>query len=181
MACNTNLNGIPKTCTSITGGVTELFIAPKEDFVSSTISTGEITALDLDNAPAEYYFRQGQAMINIGSSIDFSSSTTTFNNGVTVNLKGMDLAKRNELMALVKGQQELIVIARTDTGILWVFGLTEGEDGKKIGARVTEITGESGQSRNDTNQFVLTIGQDEDKELPLVLDETTFDGLFPIQ
>lgn len=179
MACNTNLNGIPKTCTTISGGVTELYIAPKEDYTSSTIVDGEITALSLTaSAPAEYYFRQGQASISVGSSIDFDASTTVFNNGVTVNLKGMDLAKRNELMALVKGQQELIVIARLDTGILFTFGLTEGDDGKKIGARVSEITGESGSNRSDTNQFVLTISQEQDKELPLIMDETAFDNLF---
>lgn len=180
MACNTELNGISRVCTNISGGVVEAHAIAKEHLVSATISDGELTAADFGtgNEFAEYQFRQGQAMANQDSEIDFESSTTVFNNNITIHFKGQDLVKRNELMLLSKAQQELVVFYKLDTGIWFALGMTNADNGDNfLGARVSEINGETGQNRSDTNEFVLQIAVTEDKELPLVVAESLIDDI----
>jgi di/tripeptidase len=59
-----------------------------------------------------------------------------------------------------------------------VIGLTNGENGLKIGARVSEITGTIGARRADENKFDLTVAVEQDKELPLVVNNLVFDAIF---
>ena len=179
MACNTELNGIADDCKNVYGGVVEIKAIAKEHLDTVAITGGEVTALTFSTGTdlADYYFKEGDATANTESEINFDESTTVFNNHINLILKGQNLAKRNELMLLAKAQQELIVLYKLDTGVIFALGLTDGEDGKKIGARVMEITGELGARRADANKYDLQIGVEQDKELPLVVDSTVYDGL----
>lgn len=171
MSCNTALNGRSK-CSNVYGGVVQMWIAPKSDISGTTISTGELTAATLSTNAKEYAFREGQAFANSEAGIDFATGTTVFNNNITINLKDLDLDLRNELMILTKYQQELVVFYLTDTGVYWAIGLTNGDEGKKIGARVTTLSTATGTRRADANEAILNIGVDNDKELPITVDET---------
>ena len=180
MACNTELNGIADDCKNVYGGVVEVKAIAKEHLDTVTITDGEVTALTFDaGGPSlsDYYFKEGDATANTESEINFDESTTVFNNHINLVLKGQNLAKRNELMLLAKAQQELIVLYKLDTGVIFALGLTDGEDGKKIGARVMELTGEIGARRADANKYDLQIGVEQDKELPLVVDSAVYVGL----
>ena len=178
MACNIELEGIQDDCENIYGGIIQIGIIPKEYLTSATISGGELTAVIFSSSVADYYFKEGHATAAQESAIDFETSTTVFNNSISFSLKGQNLLKRNEIMLLAQGQQELIVFYLLDTGVAKVIGLTNGEDGKKIGARLTEVTGEVGSRRADANQYDITIAVEQDKELPLVVDNTLFNSLF---
>ena len=178
MACNTNLNGIADDCVNVFGGIVQIGVIPKQYLTSTTISNGELTGVTFSESVEDYYFKEGQATANQAMEVSFENSTTVFNNSVSVSLKGQNLLKRNELLLLTKAQQELVVFYKLDTGVCYVIGLTNGEEGEKIGARVTELTGEIGARRADLNQFDLTFSVEQDKELPLVVDNTLFESLF---
>ena len=178
MSCNTILNGISDDCKNIYGGIVKIGIISKEFLDSATIANGELTDVNFSQDVAEYYFKEGHATAETTSEINFENSSTVFNNQINISLKGQNLLKRNELLLLAKGQNEFIVFYKLDTGVHFVIGLTDGEDGEKIGARLTELSGTIGARRADENAFDITIAVEQDKELPLVVDETVFDSLF---
>jgi hypothetical protein len=167
--CNTSLNGIDKICENNYGGVTNVYILPKEDLTFKSFDAdGVLTGFTASGVFEEYEFAQGHAVANSESAIDFEAGTNVYNNTITINFKYQDADKRAELLLLTKAQQELIVIYRLDTGLYKVIGLS----GEKTGARVSSITAESGQNRADGNQYILEISVTEDKELPHFVDDT---------
>lgn len=178
MACNTILSGIINDCPNVYGGIVQIGIVAKEHVTGTTISNGLITDIQSSEDFSDYYFAEGHATAAQGSEFNFENSTTIFNNSITLSLKGQNLIKRNELLLLAKAQQELAVVYKLDTGVCFALGLSGGMQGSKIGARVSEITGTVGARRADENQFDLTITVEQDKELPLVVDETLFPTLF---
>ena len=177
MSCNIILSGITDDC-NVYGGVVQIGVIPKQYLSGATVTNGELTAVSFTEDVADYYFKEGHATANQESEIDFDAGTTVFNNSISINLKGQNLLKRNELMLLGKGQQELVAFYKLDTGVHFVIGLTDGEDGEKIGARLTSIAGEIGARRADANHFEVTIAVEQDKELPLVVTKSVFDSLF---
>ena len=173
MACNTVLNGITN-CDSPSGGVVRILLVAKEHVSDQDIQNGQVVDITVASPVAEYTFRQGQAMASTASNIDFGAGTTVFENTLTVHFKNQEVTKRNELMLLAKAQQELVAFYQLDTGIWFALGIMEDE---KTGARVSEITSESGQNRADANEYVLSIAETEAKELPFVVAEAVIDQL----
>lgn len=166
--CYSELNGIEE-CLDVFGGIaSKILIAPKceLEFIASGV-TGSITGLTFSNDMSEYEFRQGHAFSSISSEIDLDTTTTLFNISLTIHLKGQSLIKRNELVLLTKFQQELGIVFQDEIGTWWALGLNPDD---RFGMRVSEITGETGQNRTDTNEYIVVFSG-LFKELPYVVDE----------
>jgi hypothetical protein len=179
MACNTSLNGITDDICKVFGGVVAIGIGVRDDVSALTVAAGEITAMTVSPDMSTYFFKEGQAFADGDSNVDFETGVTTFENRLTLHLKGQTLLKRNELEALAEGQKELYALYKMDTGTTWAIGLnSEDEDSEKLGARLSSITHNTGQQRSDTNEFVMVLSVMMDKALPLAVDATVAGNLF---
>lgn len=183
--CNDLLN-INDDCDNIYGSFVKIAFAPKDFMTDFNVDNGVIDLLDLEDinvspfepySPVEFYVKQNKISYEIGSEIAFDNNTTVFNNTFTVHLVGQTVEQRNAIMSLTQGQREVLVFALSDTGLWYVIGATDGVDGR-IGARVSEVSGEVGLMRSDVNEFVLNIGTQEDKELHYYLDPILADNIF---
>jgi hypothetical protein len=172
--CYEDLNGISE-CIDSFGGVQAVWIIPKCELTHLTVDDGEIIGLTFGTTMSFYDFKQGQAMVDIESNIDFETGTSLFTTTLTINLKGQSLDKRNELILLSKYQQELVYIYLDEIGTYWAVGLVPDD---RFGARVSAVNGSTGRLRTEANEYVLELTAVL-KELPLVVDETLIPTVTP--
>jgi hypothetical protein len=171
------LNGINE-CVNVYGGVEEIYILPKCE-VEYIGATGGVLVGFTASAGAtfsKYVFEQDQAEFSFpGGGISLENKTTLFPTSLTINLHGLTIAKRNEIMLLTKGQQELVYIFKDGLGTYWIVGAQLNDI---RGARLADISGGTGRLRTDANQVILEFTA-ELKELPYVVDDALAQLILP--
>jgi len=166
------LNGINE-CVNVYGGIDEIYILPKCELEFLEVNDGEVTGLTAGASFSQYVFRQDAAEFTMEPAIDLEAGTTLFDSTLAISLHGMTQLKRNELMLLTQGQQELVYIFKDNIGTYWIVGAQINDI---RGARVSSIGGGTGRLRTEANRFELELFA-QLKELPLVVDPTLIPGL----
>jgi hypothetical protein len=166
------LNGFNE-CVDVYGGIDEVYILPKCNLEGLEVNNGEVTGITISASFSQYNFRQDAAEFTIAPAIDFEAGTTLFETTLAVSFHGMTVVKRNELMLLTQGQQELIYIFKDNIGTYWIVGAQLND---KRGVRVQSVGGGTGRLRTDANRFEIELfGQL--KQLPYVIDESVVNGI----
>lgn len=167
MSCTQTISGLARSCDANRGGLKKVYIAPYDEGLTLTITTGAISALSQSaSAPKfkAFNFRAGAASLTKTSQIDAVSGTTVIQSQLVMNFGKMDSTKRTEIMALLQGQVQ--VIAVDNNGTAWFLGYDTPV--VAIGSQ----NGQTGAAGTEANQYSITL-QDESGVLPFPFASAT--------
>jgi len=166
------LTTIERSCDNSIGGLDKIWAIPY-DSVETTVVDGEVTAFNIGT------FSTGltvscdlvQIQVNKDSSsyteeanIDLVNGTTLYNITLSAMIGRRDLAKRNAILLMGAGQQNLLLIIKDNNGIYWLMG-------HETGANLTGVGEGSGQAKADNSKYSLTFLAEQREMMP-VLDDT---------
>lgn len=162
MACTTTLSSIGFDCNTNLAGVKAIYIAqyPEGGADVSTNASGEIISMDASSFYT-YLPAKNTGSLTKTMTKDESTGVKYYTNEVTGNFNRMNAEKRKALAGLDGGQ--LIVVVEDLNGEYWYLG-------KDNYVTATAITGQTGTSPDDGNNYTLTL-TDTSAELPYPLSE----------
>lgn len=177
MACgNYTLSGISKTaCESNVGGIKVVYIALAEEVTAITFDSGTtmVTGITMSGATKfkEYYFRKntGSMTATLNTSDEGANYITT---ELSLRFSKMETAKRLEMRALTLA--DFVVIVKDCNDKYWLLGNPTNEEFVTASAG----TGETGQNRDDSNAYTLTLGC-ESAEFPFEVTATAVAAVIP--
>ncbi len=166
MACNLT-TGFELDCKDGVGGVKEVFLVALDDVIAADISFDTSTD-EIETLPAMTIYRY-----ELDKNLSSFTDTLTYEDGgmvhfvqeVTVVLKGLTSAKRQELNKLV-GRNRVVLFARLISGLseadkILAFGLQEGLD-------ITSNESSSGVAKGDLQGYTITFSGDEPESAPFL-------------
>lgn len=169
MACSSTLTGIALDCANV-GGITEVYICKTTDIQTITVTSNVITAITLASMGEDfktYRFRKGTSNYSAEASKDEAAGTSFVTANVNMKFSKMDVAKRNEMQALLT--DNLYVIVKDNNGIYWFIGYNSY-------VSASSAAGNTGVNRGDANEYSITLTS-ELNEFPLTVDPTIIASL----
>jgi hypothetical protein len=170
------LDEILRSCEPSVGGLNKIWAIPYDSVDTVTITDGEVTAFTLVGTASSFYCEPVEIQVNKDSSsyveegnIDLVNGTTLFTTTLTAMIGRRDVAKRNAIMLMAAGQQDLMVILKDNNGIYWLMG-------DENGANLTNVGEGSGQAKADNSKYSLTFTA-EQKEMMPALEDTVVAAL----
>lgn len=120
--------GFTLDCKDKVGGLKAIYVVEFDAANTSTLASGEITAMALDATKVffKYELPKGVSSMTWTVQTNPDNGTTFYESAVVVKLRGISTAKRNELKLLAASP--LLLIARDNNDIYWLNGLTTGCD-----------------------------------------------------
>lgn len=163
MACNTNLTSILKGCDNNAGGITNVYIAPAELILSSTLVEGEITAIGMTAGSKfeEYAVNKNSASYVEEAGIDLTAGSTFYTTTLTLTIPRREVAKRQSIALVAAGQRNLAIIIKDANGLYWFMGYAEY-------ANLTGVGEGSGAAKADGSKYALTFLAEEAEMMPEV-------------
>lgn len=171
MSCSITLTGSILECGN-TGGIKNLYIAPKEDVTAVGIPvTGEIPTITMASGKkfAKYAFRRGNANYVSNLAKDEKAGTIVVTTDVSLQLNRMTVALRNEMVNLVKGN--FYVIVEDYNGAFWFIGYDSY-------CSATTGTGQTGAEMSEGNFYTLVL-QAMTAEYPYDIDSVALTAALP--
>lgn len=168
--CNQTLSGLARDCQPNKGGIKEVLITYADAIAENgiVIEDGKVKSITFADDLAPEYFKKYILRKGMGSMTKTLHKTDGGNSYVTVvinmNWPRMETTKRTEAAALAIN--ECVCIVKDANGIYWLVGYSEPVTSQD-GAEST-----TGAGVNDTNQYGLQLGCDEDSypyEVPAAL------------
>lgn len=165
MSCTQTISGLAKDCSASMGGVKKVYIAPFDEGLTIAITTGAISTFTPSGAVKfnRFNFHKGQASLTKTSTIGADGSVSIASQ-LVMNFRKMDATKRAEMMALLKGEVQVIVVDNND--VAWFLGYNNPVT--PVGSQ----NGQTGQAFTDANQYSITL-QDDSAELPYSFADAT--------
>lgn len=160
MACSKTLAGLPVSCDGSMGGVSKVWIAPKDDTATVTSASGKITAISNKADYKGYFFKKNTASMTSTATIDATNGTNFFTTELALVFNRLDADKRLEIQALVLS--DVTVVVKDANGNFWYLGLDEP-------VNVSAAVAQTGTAKADGNNYQITL-TDESMELPYALD-----------
>lgn len=159
MACNLT-QGFTLDCRDAVGGIKTIYVARLSDVVSTTESSGLVTAVTMASGSKFYEYQMRKQTGNYTETITTSDENGTlfYAQEVTVQLPRTSVQKRNELYLLAQNDIVAIVKDRNDNHLL--FGKTNG---LTLGGNNS-----SGTAMGDFNGYALTFTGAEEKPASFV-------------
>lgn len=153
MPCNQTLAGIERDCGNNRGGVSEVYLAVKDDVEAITIdpTTGQVTAISMAEGKQFYKYHQapGTAYVNEEATIDQAAESRGITQTLFIQMNRMTAAKRIEFNALMVN--ELVGIVKDANGKFWLLGDRDNPLLSSAGASAT------GTARGDANNYNVTL------------------------
>lgn len=161
MACNTNITSILKGCNSNAGGIRNIYLAPAELILSSTLVDGEVTAITMTASSQfeEYAVNKNSASYTEEGNIDLTNGSTFYTTTLTLTIPRREVAKRQSISLIAAGQRNLAIIIRDANDIYWFMGYTEY-------ANLTGVGEGSGAAKADGSKYALTFLAEEAEMMP---------------
>ena len=169
--CATILTGMDITCGNVSGGITEVYLAPVADVATVTVATGKVSAITMVDTKkfVKYKFKDDTS--------DFKKTATVNDNAgsfvmseIAMKFHKMDTVKRTEMQALMGSHTYAIV--KDKNGIFWFVGYNSY-------CKVTAGTGATGTGRGDANEYTVTLAA-ETNEFPYEVDSTIVAALLAV-
>ncbi len=132
--------GFPRyDCETVTGGISEVYILPYDDFTSVTQSGHEISAITMVGTPTWYRYQLNEEVgsLTCDETKDLKQNTASYVANCAFTLNKMDAAKANELSLLVI--QQVVVIVKSENGEYFFMGDDRGAH--KAGGTNNSTTG----------------------------------------
>ena len=153
MACIlTQGNSLP--CRSSVGGIAEIYIAELANKSTLTTTSGVITAFTMLSTKKfwTYFVEKEDATFTDTITVSAENGTKYSEQTGTFTIKQMTSSNRNELELMA--QNKLMVIAKDNNGVYWLFGENNGLD-------VTTIAAATGKAYGDLNGYTISFAGKE--------------------
>lgn len=166
------LTEILKGCDNNLGGIKKFYITAWDNVTGFTLSGGgEINAIALagGNTFVEYEFSKNSSNYVEEGNISLENGSTFYTVTSSLMIPRRELVKRNSIMLLAAGQQNLAIIIQDQNGLYWFQGLENGSN----------LTGQgegSGTAKADGSKYSLTFTSEE-PEMMRTVDPTIIAGL----
>lgn len=151
--CNITLNGIPCDCTLNRGGISQVWISPRNPITTQTVTDGVLTALEAPDWH-EYCVRPFES--NFSSAFQNDNGIQSVETTITLSISKLTVDKNEELNSLLIGG--FVVAVKDNNGEYWYFGYDET-------VWVGASTADTGTARTDFNGYTLVL-TDYSRQLP---------------
>ena len=156
MACNQTLTAILRDCASSMGGITEVFLANKEDVQDVTVTEEMISAIEAQGKFHKFQFPKNTGSMSSNYTIDPTTGVRFVTTDLLMVFNRMDTQKRVAIKALT--ENELVGIVKDANGKYWYLGYDEP-------LTATAGDGLTGTARADRNGYSITL-QDNSHGMP---------------
>jgi hypothetical protein len=166
------LTNILKGCDNNLGGIKRFYITAKDNVTATTIATGgEIATITLasNTAFVEYEFTKNSSNYVEDGNFSLENGSTFYTVTTTLNIPRREQAKRNSIMLIAAGHQDLAIIIQDQNGLYWYQGLING-------ANLTAQGEGSGTAKADGSKYSLTF-LSEEPEMMREVDPAIIAGL----
>lgn len=169
MACELT-KGRGLDCRDIMGGIKAVYFGQHEDITTYTVTTGEVTDLDMSTNLFKYTLPRGTGSFTETIQPSQENGTVFYEPSVTIMLHKLTVADRNEIKLLA--QNRLIVFVETNAvdangkNLIWALG-------RDNGLELSAGTSNSGAAFGDMNGYELTFTGGEKEPCNLVAAYTT--------
>lgn len=177
MACSLfTLHGIVQDCNGNLGGVSEVWLARRDDVASvvtaettvSGFTYPEISAITMETGAnfVHYYVRKNTS--SLSSTLNVSDNGSTYvSTELNLVFARMDAQKRLEMNAL--SYEDLVALVKTANGN-WIYLGYDNPVSRSAG------TGETGVQKSDNNQYTITL-TDESTEWPYFVTDAAVNAV----
>jgi hypothetical protein len=151
------LTEILKGCDNNLGGIRKFYITAKDNIVGTTQdANGVIDAITLVAATTfvEYEFTKNSSNYVEEGSFSLENGSTYYSVTTTLSIPRREQAKRNSIMLIAAGHQDLAIIILDQNGLYWYQGLVNG-------ANLTAQGEGSGTAKADGSKYSLTFLSEE--------------------
>jgi hypothetical protein len=166
------LTEILKGCDNNLGGIRSFYITAKDNIVGTTQdANGIIDAITLVAATTfvEYQFTKNSSNYVEEGSFSLENGSTYYSVTTTLSIPRREQAKRNSIMLIAAGHQDLAIIILDQNGLYWYQGLVNG-------ANLTAQGEGSGTAKADGSKYSLTF-LSEEPEMMREVDPAIIAGL----
>jgi hypothetical protein len=164
------LTEILRGCDNNTGGLRAIYVTAFDNVSSVTEVAGEVTAITMATASfVTIEFTKNSSSFVEDAAIDLTNGSTFYTVNTSIMLARRDVDKRNAIMLLASGQQNLMVILLDQNGEYWL-------QGKVNGANLQAVSEGSGVAKADGSKYGLSIVSEEPELMP-VIDSTIIAAL----
>ena len=164
------LTEILRGCDNNTGGLRAIYVTAFDNVSSVTEIAGEVTAITMATASfVTIEFTKNSSSFVEDAAIDLTNGSTFYTVNTSIMLARRDVDKRNAIMLLASGQQNLMVILLDQNGEYWL-------QGKVNGANLQAVSEGSGVAKADGSKYGLSIVSEEPELMP-VIDSTIIAAL----
>lgn len=159
------LDEILRDCDGSVGGLRTIYAIP---FESATLTygtgtaSGYVTGLSIGAVNGltcsfvEVQVNKDSSSYTEEGNIDLVNGTTLYTVTLSAMIGRRDVAKRNAIMMLAAGQQELLLVLKDNNGLYWLMGSGNG-------ANLTGVGEGSGQAKADNSKYSLTFTSEENE------------------
>lgn len=151
------LTEILKGCDNNLGGIRKFYITAQENVTAVTQSgSGFITAITLAGGTTfvEYEFTKNSSNYVEEGSFSLENGSTYYSVTTTLSIPRREQDKRNSIMLIAAGHQDLAIIMLDQNGLAWYQGLVNG-------ANLTAQGEGSGTAKADGSKYSLTFLSEE--------------------
>lgn len=166
------LTEILKGCDNNLGGIRKFYITAKDNIIGTTQdANGVIDAISLVAATTfvEYEFTKNSSNYVEEGSFSLENGSTYYSVTTTLSIPRREQAKRNSIMLIAAGHQDLAIIILDQNGLYWYQGLVNG-------ANLTAQGEGSGTAKADGSKYSLTF-LSEEPEMMREVDPAIIAGL----
>ena len=170
MACTALTKGRGLDCNRISGGISNVYFAVYDQVISTTISSSEVTDIDM-GTDSLYKYTMPLGVASVSESITGSRENGTIFYTPTLNVILNRLTKEDQNQIKLLGQSKLICFVELNAT------LTNGHNvivalGVVNGMELNAGTMDSGAAWGDRNGYTLTFDGMEQNPFPMVADYT---------
>lgn len=150
-SCN-NIIPILKSCDDNNlGALREMYIADYEDVLSFGLTGSVVDTITMATASnfEGFSFKKNMAFYTENQVVDFEADTHGWEQTITLNLRRIEVDKRDAIMVLAEGRRELVIITKSNNGDIRIFGTDAG-------LRLSSSESGSGEDRASGSFYTLT-------------------------
>jgi hypothetical protein len=150
-SCN-NIIPIIKSCDDNNlGALNEIYIADYEDVLSFGLTGSTVNSITMATSSnfESFYFKKNMAFYTENQVVDFEADTHGWEQVITLNLRRIEVDKRDAIMVLAEGRRELVIITKSNNGDIRIFG-------SDAGLRLSGSESGSGENRASGSFYTLT-------------------------
>ena len=171
MACIALTKGRGLDCNRISGGISNVYFAVYDQVISTTISSSEVTDIDM-GTDSLYKYTMPLGVASVSESITGSRENGTIFYTPTLNVILNRLTKEDQNQIKLLGATTVVAFAQLNAT------LTNGHDvivglGVENGLQLNAGTIDSGAAWGDRSGYTLTFDGIEQLPFPMVADYTT--------
>ena len=158
MSCNQTLSGLAQDCATSMGGISEVYIASRDDVTAVTVTENKVTAITMASTAKfkKYYFRPQTGSMTSNLQVNAQNGTNYWQTDLVLQFARMETTKRIEISALAVN--DMVAIVKDANGVYWYLGHDNP-------ITATAGTGQTGTARDDGNYYQITL-QDTSNQPP---------------